>query len=158
MATNRQLKIDLLKEQTDFARQIQSILSSLAALDAKASLLPMEKAIASRTLVKKLWDLLPEEYESYYLADEENLTDALIKYLPTVSLSQNVTLHLGWDVLSFSCTLEAAWFGWRNYNSISIDTFNSCIYPDSLDWYIIRAGNNFYPMYFNGKKFVLTTK
>jgi hypothetical protein len=150
MATNRQLKIDLLKDQNDYSRKIQSILSELLQIDAKASLLSIDKAIASRILVKKLWDVLPDEEDSYQFNDIDDQTNKATEYLPIGDFTQNVTLHLGWDVMSFVCSLEAAWFAWKNFNTLSTDTFNCCIYPDNLEWYIIRAGNNLYPMSYSG--------
>jgi hypothetical protein len=157
MATNRQLKIDLLKDQNNCLQLIHKILSKLLQVDAQASLLPVEKATASRILVKKLWEVLPEEHESCQFENVEEQTTKGRGYLPTNEFSQNVTLHLGWDVLSFSCTLEAAWQSWKDFNALNIDTFNCCIYPDSLGWYIIRAGNNLYPMSYSGEKYELRT-
>ena len=146
MPTHRQLKLDLLKERADYTRKMQSILSALLAIDQNATVLTIDKAVASRTLVKTLWDLLPVEQESHaYDTIAEQTTQAL-NYLPTTDLTQNVTLQLGWDLLCFNCTLEAAWHAWQNFNTLDIDTFNCCIYPEHLEWYMVRAGNNFYPM------------
>jgi hypothetical protein len=55
-------------------------------------------------------------------------------------------LHLGWDAPSFSTTLEAAWKGHPNFFELNTDTYNSCVYPGSFEWYVIRAGRNLYPM------------
>lgn len=158
MATNRKLKIDLLKDQNDYSRKIQSILSGLSQVDVKASLLPIEKAIASRILIKKLWDALPDEYDSYQFDDIEEQTTKGKKYLPTVDFNQSVTIHLGWDIMSFACSLDAAWQSWKYFHALSIDTFNCCIYPDNLEWYIVRAGNNLYPMSYSEDRYQLINK
>lgn len=155
MATNRQLKINFLKDQTDFSLLVKSILLELTKIDNCSSLLPIEKAIASRTLNKALWDSLPDESESFQF---DEINEQMVKgkeILPTTDLKQKVTLHLGWDILSFSCSLEAAWFAWTNFHSLNITTFNCCIYPENLDWYIIRAGSNLYPMKFANDKYEL---
>jgi hypothetical protein len=158
MATNRQLKIDLLKDQNDYSRKIQSILSELLQIDVKASLLPIDKAIASRILVKKLWDLLPDQRDSFQFDNADEQTSKGSEYLSTGDFTQNVILHLGWDVLSFSCSMEAAWESWKNFNMLNTDTFNCCIYPENLEWYIIRAGNNLYPMSYSGHRYELRSK
>lgn len=155
MATNRQLKINLLKDQNDFSLLVKSILLELNKIDNNSFLLPLEKAIASRALNKTLWDFLPDESESFQFS---GIDEQMIKgkeMLPTTDLKQIITLHLGWDTLSFSCSLEAAWFAWINFKSLNTDTFNCCIYPENLDWYIIRAGSNLYPMNFRNDKYEL---
>jgi hypothetical protein len=83
METNRQLKIGLLKDQSDYSRTIQCILSGLLQTDPNASLLPVDEAIASRTLVKKLWDALPEEQDSYQFNSIDEQTNNATVYLPT---------------------------------------------------------------------------
>jgi hypothetical protein len=159
MPTNRQLKIDWLKEQNNLSVEIQKILSALAHIDPHASLLPLEKAMASRSLIKKLWDLLPDEYYSYRFNSEEEQTINGKVLLPTSDLMQPVTLHLGWDVLAFSCSLEAAWHAWNDFNRAArIDAYNCCIYPASLDWYVVRAGIQLYPMTFTGEGYELKGK
>jgi hypothetical protein len=158
MAINRQLKIDLLKDENEYSRNIQRILSELSQIDAKVSLFSIERAIASRILIKKLWDALPNEQDSYHYNDIDEQTIKAKEYLPTVDLTENVSLHLGWDVLGFTCSMEAAWYTWKNFNTLSTDTFNCCIYPQHLEWYIIRAGNSLYPMILSGEKYVLKNK
>lgn len=158
MATIRQLKIELLKDQNEYSRVIQKILSALLQVDAHASLLPVEKATASRILVKKLWDILPGEHESFQFDSVDEQTAKGGKYLPAADFNQNITLHLGWDILSFRCSFEAAWHTWEIFNTLNTDTFNCCIYPESLEWYIVRAGNNLYPMHYSGDGYKIAGK
>jgi hypothetical protein len=156
MVTNRQLKIDLLKEQNQYTRNIEQIVQALSAADPNASILSLEKAVASRSLVKKLWDLLPNEQESHVFITVEDQTNKGRALLPASNFSLPVTLHLGWDILAFSCTLEAAWHTWQKFSTlIGTETFNCCIYPDSLEWYVVRAGGNLYPMVFTGTQYAL---
>ena len=156
MATNRQLKINLLKDQNDFSLVVKSILFELNKIDNNSFLLPIEKGIASRTLNKILWDLLPDESESIQFTDINEQTNKGLEIFPTTDLKQIVTLHLGWDMLSFSCSLESAWFSWTNFHSLDTNTYNCCIYPENLDWFIIRAGSNLYPMKFKNSIYRLT--
>jgi len=158
MALNRQLKIKLFKDQSEYERNIQKILSELTKVDPASFLQPIEKAVASRSLVKKLWDLLPDEQDCFGFNSVEEQTIAGRLLLPTSNLTQVVTMHLGWDVLSFSCSLEAAWQTWLHFNTLNTDTFNCCIYPANIDWYVVRAGTNFYPMTFLGNSFQLNSK
>lgn len=158
MATNRQLKLALRKERNDYSHKIQHILSRLTALDVSASLLPLEQAIASRTLMKKLWELLPDEGASYSFDTIEEQTIRAREYLPATAFTQIVTLHLGWDVLGFRCTLEAAWLAWKDFHTLDTDTFNACVYPDNLDWFIVRAGHNVYPMHYTEEGYGLANK
>ncbi|MGV3657057.1 MAG: hypothetical protein ACO1NX_03850 [Chitinophagaceae bacterium] len=151
--SNRQLKIDFLKQQNHYARSVQHILSALQEVDAQACMHSIEKAVASRSLVKKLWEALPDEKYGYPFVSIEEQTNAGSAYLPTGDFNQKVTLHLGWDVLSFSCSLDAAWHTWKNFDMSDPEFYNCCIYPDSLEWYIIRAGNNLYPMMFSGAEY-----
>lgn len=155
MITPRQLKIDLLKDRNDYTRLVQHILAELFKIDRNASLLTTENSIASRTLVKKLWDALPDEHESYQFNGTSEQTAHAAASLPVADPAQNVTLHLGWDLLCFSCSFKAAWHAWDNFNTINTDTFNSCIYPEDLEWYIVRAGNNLYPMNYSDDGYVL---
>lgn len=156
MVTNRQLKIDLLKSQNEYAQTIHKILAELSVLDPGAALLPIEKAVASRALVKQLWELLPEEKNCYAFegVEEQTLTGRAL--LPATDALQPVTLHLGWDVLGFSCSLEAAWTGWKNFHTLTTtESFNCCIYPTHLEWYVVRAGYNLYPMRFTSSRYEL---
>jgi hypothetical protein len=148
MSLNRQLHIQFHKDQLEFKQLSQRILQELLRIEPQAGVLPVEQAIASRSLVQKLWDALPDETQ----------TTQGKTHLPTTDFNQQVTLHLGWDLLAFSCTLQAAWYGWRQFHSLNTDTFNCCIYPPTLDWYIIRAGHNLYPMQYAGSQYILTGK
>jgi hypothetical protein len=153
MITHRQLKLDLLKEQNDFLQVTRAIITGILPLDPNAALCPVEKAIASRSLVKKFWDMLPGEEDCYSFTDIEEQSSTGKSLLLQPDFSQVVTLHLGWDLLCFSCTFEAAWDSWASFNTLNTDTFNACIYPSNLEWFVIRAGNNLYPMQFAGERY-----
>lgn len=155
MAANRQLKMELLKDQNHYTRNIGKILLELSKGDPGAFLLPVEKALASRALVKKLWDLLPGEQYCYTFNSVEEQTRDGGTLLPSLDLTQKVVLHLGWDVLGFSCSLEAAWQTWPNFSHLDTDTFNCCVYPEDLDWYVVRAGASLYPMIWVGDRYAL---
>jgi hypothetical protein len=127
------------------AQIIKAIEASLISIDPNVRLLPVEKALVSRTVVKKLWDLLPDEHLSYRYASVQELKINGQGFLIGDSETP-VLLHFGWDVLAVTTTLRAAWEAITTYSEISIDTYNTCIYPASLDWYVIRAGTNLYPM------------
>lgn len=157
METNRQLKIGLLKDLQEYSRTVQLILSELLQRDAKAFVLSTDRSVASRALIKKLWDALPDEQYSYQFNNTGEQTEKGKAYLPQ-DLTQTVTMHLGWDVMCFTCSLEAAWFAWNNFNTMNTDTFNCCIYPAGLEWYIIRAGNALYPMMYSEEGYVLMNK
>ncbi len=156
MTTNRQLRIELLKNQQEFVRKTRQILLALSKIDPQACLFSIDKAVANRTMVKKLWELIPEEQDSYQINGME--PDQMIAFIAEVDLNQKVTLHLGWDLFSFECTFKAAWFAWDHFNTIDTDTYNACIFPPNPEWFIIRAGNNLYPMVFKEGRFVLAGK
>jgi hypothetical protein len=157
MATNRQLKIDLLKVQSEYARMVEKVLNTLTVVDPDARVAPVERAVASRALVKRLWELLPDEHEACQFERDEDLMRLGKACLPSFNYQQPVVLHLGWDILCFTCSLEAAWLAWPEFKSLSQDTFNSCIYPTNLEWYTIRAGTNLYPMVFENGQYRLKT-
>jgi hypothetical protein len=127
------------------ARIIKAIEASLMGIDPNVKLLPIEKALVSQTIVNKLWDILPDEHLSYHYASVEELKINGQGFL-IGDPDSPVILHFGWDVLAVTTTLRAAWEAVTTYSEISIDTYNTCIYPASLDWYVIRAGTNLYPM------------
>lgn len=155
MASNRQLKIDLLNAQNGYARIVEKAILALTAVDPNAGFAPIEQAIASRALVKKLWELLPDEHEAFRFESDEDLMSCGKAYLPSINYQQPVVLHMGWDILCFSCSLEAAWLAWPAFKSLNQDAFNSCVYPANLEWYVIRAGNNLYPMFFENGRYCL---
>ena len=156
METPRKLKINYLKNQNEYSRQTQIILADLRKIDNNAEISPVEQSIAGRELIKQFWDLLPEENQSHCF---ENVSDQTVNgriLLPATDFTQKINLHLGWDILSFTCSLLAAWQQWEYFSSINTDTYNCCIFPDSLEWYVIRAGNNLYPMKWSGTQYELT--
>ena len=158
MSLNRQLQIRLHQDQAAFSRLSGQILQELMRTDPQAAPLPIAQAVASRSLVQQLWDALPDESESILFEDFETQTTQGISHVPTTDFSQQVTVHLGWDLLAFSCSLEAAWHSWAGFNSLSTDTFNCCIYPPSLSWYVMREGHNLYPMKCAGPAYSLLGK
>src|SRR5690349_3263365 len=141
MITNRQLKLELVKEQNNYVQIVRSVLSGILMIDPSATVHPTEKAIASRSLVKKLWEMLPGEEQSYQFSDIAEQTKEGVAFLRSYAFSQPVTLHLGWDLLCFSCTLKAAWESWNYFSELNNDTYNACIYPADIGWYVVRAGN-----------------
>ncbi|MBF9223042.1 hypothetical protein [Hymenobacter ruricola] len=157
MATNRQLKIDLLKAQNDYSRLVEQVVQALATVDPSARATRVEQAVASRALVGKLWDLLPDEHKSFQFKSGEEMLRNGRDYLPATGHQQPVILHLGWDILSFSCSFEAAWLAWPDFHKLGQEAFNSCVYPANLAWYIIRAGTNLYPMVLENGQYCLKT-
>lgn len=114
---------------------------------------PAVRRPASRHLVKELWDLLPPEQDAIQFNDVQQQTRTGLENLAIQNIEQPVTLHLGWDVLAFSCTLEAAWFSWEFFAHIDTETWNCCIYPEDLGWFVVRAGSGLYPMVWKGNAF-----
>lgn len=48
-----------------------------------------------------------------------------------------------------------AWDVWYELKNIdTVETYNVCVYPHSINWYIIRAGENLYPMIIEKNKFI----
>lgn len=121
------------------------MLTSLRTMDPGATLLPLVDARVSRDVVARLWESLPDESSARVFPTEEGLTTegAPLLHAP---LDTPVVLHLGWDTFCMRTTLEAAWYTWPAFCHSSTEAYNACVYPDSLEWYIVRAGTSLYPM------------
>lgn len=141
----REIKKEYIINRNKNRKIISSILDALHVFDENAKLLSLEEAINSRDLIKKFWDALPNEYYAFHYESIDEMIRDGEKFLPSDKKIQ-ITLHLGWEVLSFSTTLEAAWKGHPKFFELNTETYNSCIYPGSFEWYVIRAGRHLYPM------------
>jgi hypothetical protein len=141
----RETKKEFIIKRNKNRKIISSILDALNVFDKNAKLLSLEEAINSRDLIKKFWDALPGEHNAFHYESVEEMIREGEKFLPSDKKLQ-ITLHLGWDVLSFSTTLEAAWKADSEIFELNTETYNSCIYPGSFEWYVIRAGRYLYPM------------
>jgi hypothetical protein len=150
MKRQQLLRKQLINTRHKTATLLADILSALQVVDPAASVLPLDQALASRELVLQLWKLLPEETDAYHFDSPEALTENGKAWIEPRA-NQRVTLHLGWDVLCFSTTVAAAWETWPRFCQRTTDTYNTCLYPEALDWYLIRAGNFLYPMVCNQK-------
>lgn len=146
MLAKQTLKKAQLLAANQQAQVIGAIRSALSVVDPNAHPLTVEAALVSRTLTKQLWEILPDEHFSYRFGTIDELENSG-KRLFKDHFDVPVTLHLGWDTLAFSTTLRAAWETMASYYKIdTIDTYNTCIYPNSLNWYVVRAGTHLYPM------------
>jgi hypothetical protein len=139
------LKKLLLVQRRTYAELVDSVLVALRELDPAASLLEAPEAWARRDLVASLWNALPEEDAAYRFESEEVLTREGAVVLEG-GPGESVVLHLGWETFCVRTTLEAAWYGWPRFCRASTEAYNACVYPDSLSWYVVRAGTNLYPM------------
>lgn len=154
---NNKLKLKLLKDRNKFKRLLSTILGELHSIDLNATQRPAAVSLASRNLVKELWGNLPEEHSALKFNDIREQTEKGKNRLPTRNFDEIITVHFGWDILCFECSLGAAWNSWINFCGNSPETFNCCIYPNDLDWFIIRAGTNLYPMKIDDKKYEILT-
>jgi|GEM_PF-6798480 len=145
MLSNQSLRKEFLLLQRQAKDKTDKILNSLCKVAPESSLLNLGDAVVSRKMIKKLWDCLPEEVDAFTYDSIDELTSAGRDLLPA-NMDATVVLHCGWDVLSFRTTLRAAWEGYSTFCNIDTETFNICIYPDSLEWYVICAGRHLYPM------------
>ncbi len=145
MLAHQSFKKDLLSSRHKYTEQVKPVLSTLRQFDPTAALLDLPQAWASRDLVAALWKALPDEYCAYKFESEEALTEHGAAVLNR-DLAEPVTLHLGWETFCVRATLEAAWYAWPKFCHTSLEAYNTCLYPESLRWYIVRAGRNLYPM------------
>jgi hypothetical protein len=145
MRSDQLLRKEFLLLQRQLNNKIDKIMNSLRRIDPNSNTLTLGDAIASRQMIKKLWDFLPEEADAFSYESIDRLTSDGRDLLPA-NIDSSVILHVGWDVLSFKTTLRAAWEGYPTFCELDIETFNICIYPDSFKWYVICAGHHFYPM------------
>ena len=107
MLANQTLrKIQLLTLRKE-AQIIEAIQSALTGVDPNAQLLPLEKALVSRTVNKELWEALPNENQAYQYNSVQELMREGRQFLQD-ELQAPIILHLGWDMLAFVTTLKAA--------------------------------------------------
>src|SRR5512133_2127691 len=139
------LRKELLLQQRASERLVAEILAALRETDASSCVLDMAGSRSARVIAKRLWDLLPDEHTSYGFDSPEELMTSGSWCLDGLG-DPRITLCLGWDGLSFQSSLHAAWLGWPKFASRSAETFNALVFPDSLEWYIVRAGRRLYPM------------
>jgi hypothetical protein len=145
MLASQRLKRELLAGRLRSARLVDAIVEALRAVDAAATEAGLPALLASRELVAHLWEALPEERQAYEFPTPEALVADGAWCLSGLG-NPRVTLHLGWGALCFDCSLAAAWEAWPKFCSLSTDTFNAVVYPESLDWALVRSGRRLYPL------------
>ena len=151
---NKQLQIEYLKRKNKIRNLRNQILEILKVNDNNARSLDIDEIISSRETAKVLWNMLPDEFDAYRYSnlDEQRVKGS--KFLEKKQLDKKVIIHFAWDSLCFETTLENAWNSWYELNNLdSVETYNTCIFPLPVDWYIIRAGVNLYPMVWRNDKF-----
>lgn len=122
-----------------------AVLTALHTRDPDAALLALVDAWVSRDIVARLWESLPDESSACVFPTEEALTTEGARLLPA-PLDTPVVLHLGWETFCVRTTLDAAWYTWPAFCHSGTEAYNACVYPESLEWYIVRAGTSLYPM------------
>jgi hypothetical protein len=145
MRANQTFKKLQILTTRNIANLAAPVLTALSTIDPSAHLLSLEKALISRTVSKKLWDSLPPEHLSYQFGSIEALKNSGQEFLGD-KYESPIILHCGWDVLAFATTVRAAWETMENYYQLTTESYNICLYPESFDWFVIRAGKNLYPM------------
>lgn len=145
MNAQHSLRKEFLLQQREDERLVADVLASLRERDSSSSVVDVAGVMSARKLAQRLWDLLPEEHDSYGFESLDELITKGSWCLNGLGDPQ-ITLCLGWDGFSFRTSLQAAWLGWPKFASLNTATFNSLIFPDSLEWYIVRAGRRLYPM------------
>lgn len=139
------LRKELLIAQHETAKICLAISSALASLDPDSRISTIQEALTAQRIVKRLWDLLPNEFYSYTYSSPAQIVSQGSWCLRGLG-NPLVLFQLGWGALSFRTTLQAAWKAWPNFADLCTETFNTCIVPDSMEWYLIRAGRHLYPM------------
>jgi hypothetical protein len=137
-------KLQLLAARKE-AQIVGSILVALSPLDPLVQPLALEKARVSRTVINTLWDALPPEHLAYQCSSIEALKMRGQQFLSD-KLDTPIILHCGWDMVAFATTVRAAWETMETYYHLSTEGYNTCMYPESFNWFVIRAGKNLYPM------------
>ena len=151
---SRQLQIDYLKYKNNHKILLNQILEALKQKDSDARLLDINEIEAIRIISNKLWDALPDESESYEFENFKEQAKFGKKFIDNKTKNLKVIFHLGSDNLCFETTLENAWNVWYEIiNLDSFETYNTCLFSRKLDWYIIRAGINLYPMIWNQNRY-----
>ncbi len=124
------------------------ILTDLRSVDPLAEVAPLATLLASKSVVSDLWKLAPDESQAFRFESPEALTTEGGWSIESFG-SPRVTLHLGWDNLCFLCSLDASWSAWPLFCHLTTDTFNAAVYPDTLEWAVLRAGSHLYPLLLN---------
>lgn len=125
---------------------MDAVLAALRVFDPDVAPLDLTAARVSHTIAASLWQALPDEHEARAFESEELLTANGASVLPH-DTAERITLHLGFHHLAVRTTVEAAWHAWPGFCRVdAVETYNTCMYPDSLRWYIVRAGTHLYPM------------
>ncbi len=124
---------------------VAHILAGLRSIDPLAEAAPLATLLASKAMVRELWQLAPDESQAFRFDSPEALTTDGRWSIESFGPSP-VTLHLGWDCLCFLCSLEAAWSAWPLFCRATTDTFNAAVYPETLEWVVLRAGSHLYPL------------
>jgi hypothetical protein len=146
MNSNQRLRKEFLIERARTEAAVTPALQALLTCDPTTAIASLKHSRTSRRqTVRRLWDALPDESDAYSFKSIDELVASGSWCLAGLG-DPTVTLHLGWDELCFLATLQAAWSAWPAFASSSVDAFNCCIYPESLEWYIVRAGTHLYPM------------
>jgi hypothetical protein len=151
MDAQSSLRKELLLQQRASEQLVAGILAPLREIDPTSCAVDMAESMTARVLARRLWDLLPEEHTSYAFDSPEELTTSGSWCLNGLG-NPRITLCLGWNGLGVRSSLQAAWLGWPGFASLNTDTFNSLIVPESLEWYIARAGRRLYPMTCRGSE------
>lgn len=155
MKINQILKKEFLSNKNNITRFNNKILDILNENSTNSYILSINEALLSKSLVKKLWRCTDGKgFYNYF-----DIKDNNFEVLNYFDLEQIVTLHLGWDILSYSCNLKSALLSFEKFKNIEInsfgdiyETFNLCVYPNTIDWCLIFAGHNFYPIKLNSEK------
>ena len=145
MKSFQSLRKDYLLARHECDRTLTAVLDALVSLEPSSRTATLSEALASQRVVRLLWDQLPEEHLAHQYPSPFETTSQALWCLSGLG-NPNVTLHLGWGGLSFATSLSAAWTAWPTFAALTTDTYNSCIYPPTLQWYLIRAGRHLYPM------------
>lgn len=139
------LRKKMIIAQREVAKTFSIISGALLSIDPNSRPTTTEESKAFQTVAKHLWELLPDENDSYTYDSPADLLSRGSWCLQGLG-NPNVVFQLGWSGISFHTSLQAAWTAWPIFASHNTDTFNSCIFPESLAWYLIRAGRHLYPM------------
>jgi hypothetical protein len=118
MRLQQSLRKTLLHARSRHERLQTTIYQALKQIDNQAAVLSVSAALASKDLVKHLWEALPSEAAAYRYNSPQQLTSegrwCIVDYL-----DERVTFHLGWDVLAFSTTVRAAWDMWPSFATLN---------------------------------------
>jgi hypothetical protein len=138
----------MLSARRSSSELVAHILTDLRSVDPLADVAPLATLLASKAVVSDLWQLAPDESQAFRFASPEALANEGRWSIAGLGCPR-VTLHLGWDNLCFLCSLEASWSAWPLFCHLTTETFNAAVYPDTLEWVVLRAGSHLYPLLLN---------